>query len=89
MKREIKPTTQGDRDFASLVRKELTNTRIRVRIGSLPACFMNMIGREKLPEVGEILELENTLENGKPLRVQCWLIKDMGNGDFLYYMEMM
>lgn len=79
----------SDVRFANVVKAGLAGTRLHVKVGTHPASYANMIGRNRPPKVGDFLFLENEVEGGKPLRVRCDQIKDLGHGDILYYVELM
>lgn len=61
----------------------MKTTKFHVKIGTYPATFIKV--PYKTIEIGQYLELK---ENNKTTRIRCTLIKNLGSGDILYYMEL-
>jgi hypothetical protein len=60
---------------------------LHVKVGTLPAYYAEIVRKKKPPKVGECLQLKSELKNGEPIWVRCALIKDLGDGYLLYFME--
>jgi hypothetical protein len=60
--------------------------RLHVKVGTYPAYFADVVLKKKPPKVGDCLELKK--DSGKPIRVRCTLIKNLGENDILYFMEL-
>ncbi|MFA5366256.1 MAG: hypothetical protein WC325_13830 [Candidatus Bathyarchaeia archaeon] len=60
--------------------------RLHVKVGTHPAYFADVILKKKQPKVGDCLELKK--DGSKPICVRCTLIKNLGENDVLYFMEL-
>ena len=58
--------------------------KLHIKLGTHSASFIN-IPLKIPPIVGQRLEFKN---EERMIRVRCHLIKDLGNNDLLYYMEL-
>jgi len=63
--------------------------KLHVKVGTHPAYFADVVRKKKPPKIGASLELKDEQRNGKPIRVCCHAIKNLGNDDILYFMERM
>ena len=59
--------------------------RLHIKVGTHPAYFV-VVQKKKPPKIGERLILKN---GNKTIHIQCSIIKNLGDNDILYYMDLM